>query len=84
MPNSGITIWGNNTLTQISDLSDYGCNMETYLTDILTEELSKEIDKQIIETLMNDPIWKEERARIILREERNKKIQEIFGDDFTV
>jgi hypothetical protein len=81
MLNSGITIWGNNSITNIEDFSNLGCNLETYLTGILSEELSKEIDKQIIKTLMNDPVYKREIARIKLREERHNKIQEIFGDD---
>ena len=81
MTNSGITIWGNNSLTHIEDVSNFGCDMETYLTDILSEELSKEIDKQIIETIFGDKLRQEE-ARRKLRELRNKKIQELFGDDF--
>lgn len=80
MPSSGITIWGNNT-SQLEDFSNFGSSMETYLTDMLTEELSKEINKQIIEELFGDKL-KQEEARRKLRELRNKKIQEIFGDDF--
>jgi hypothetical protein len=81
MPNSGITIWGNNTITNLDDYTNFGCNLESYLTDILSEELSKEIDKQIIERIFGDK-FRQEEARRKLRELRNNKIRDLFGDDF--
>jgi hypothetical protein len=72
----------NNIYEPLPDFTEYGSSMETYLTDMLTEELSKEIDKQIIEHLMNDPVYKRELEIIKLREDRNKKIIDIFGVDF--
>ena len=80
MPNSGITT-GNNIFEPVPDITEYGSNMETYLTNMLSENISKEIEKQIIEHILGD-IWKLEQEKIKLREDRNKKIIAIFGEDF--
>lgn len=78
-----MSIWNSNTISNIGNYTNFGCDLESYLTDILSEELSKEINKQIMETLFGEQLKQEEARRKLreLRELRNKKIQDIFGDD---
>lgn len=54
----------------IEDISSYGIDIEDKLTSMLSEELAKSIDKEILKTILGDDYYRNKR--------RSKSIKKIF------